>query len=452
MTQSNFLELAKKGDPKVIAGLLSRNLQNKGILAKATQHNGELYLRFDCQTIPDRQIFLPYLEEALARLKIPPTSISVSVCHTGEDEAVWQSRFAFQGVNGPNLSSTEYTDLNSPPVSPGLEPLAPETTNPELTPDPSSEEVASDPVLKVTADAIVTETPSQGLEGLTAEPGIETSGEDRFSSGDATRSPALDPYDLEPPEEFLNSKTASPEDSDHFEAHRNGNTGVDLELEGASSEESSIPVTESEPALPQELSIPEAAATPPTEKKQTEETAAFPLWPFIVAATGAIICALVSAFNYYFLRSEPPSLGNPSSTTSTQTSPAPTSQAETTPAPATSSPPETSAPPQTSPPSGTASLPDSSLPTPTDLPSSTTQPVSSSTDPWRNAVNQAMQASTLAQSAQTPEDWQAVVTYWEEAIKLMELVSPDSPNYLTAQDKVQEYTPNLEYARNNAGL
>lgn len=74
-----------------------------------------------------------------------------------------------------------------------------------------------------------------------------------------------------------------------------------------------------------------------------------------------------------------------------------------------------------------------------------TSPVQS--DSFRRAVNRAMSAAELTQTAETREEWQTVVQWWEEAIALMTVVSPSNANYALAQEKVDEYSRNLAYAR-----
>ena len=71
-------------------------------------------------------------------------------------------------------------------------------------------------------------------------------------------------------------------------------------------------------------------------------------------------------------------------------------------------------------------------------------------DTFQSAVNQAMDAATLTQTASTPEDWQQVAKAWENAIALMKSVPPSHPRYSIAQQKAVEYQPNLTYAQNNA--
>ncbi|MGB0562760.1 MAG: hypothetical protein ACPGVO_13300 [Spirulinaceae cyanobacterium] len=70
--------------------------------------------------------------------------------------------------------------------------------------------------------------------------------------------------------------------------------------------------------------------------------------------------------------------------------------------------------------------------------------------PFRDAVNKAMSTAEAVQTAQSTEEWQAVVTGWQEAIALMQQVPEGDPNRAVAQEKVTEYTGYLEYAQGNA--
>jgi hypothetical protein len=66
---------------------------------------------------------------------------------------------------------------------------------------------------------------------------------------------------------------------------------------------------------------------------------------------------------------------------------------------------------------------------------------------FRDAVNAAMRAAQLTQTATTPQDWQAIVQSWELAIAKMKAVPANDSNAAIAQRKAIEYTKNLDYAR-----
>jgi hypothetical protein len=63
-------------------------------------------------------------------------------------------------------------------------------------------------------------------------------------------------------------------------------------------------------------------------------------------------------------------------------------------------------------------------------------------DSFRQAVNHAMKAATLSQSAKSKADWQSVANNWQRATDLMKAVPKSSPRYATALQKVEEYQQN----------
>jgi len=81
---------------------------------------------------------------------------------------------------------------------------------------------------------------------------------------------------------------------------------------------------------------------------------------------------------------------------------------------------------------------------------STSPTLKPKTDTFREGVNKAISAANLTQLAKSQEEWKKVKSEWQEAITLMNAVSPDSPNYVIAQQKIVEYQRNLSYAQKNA--
>ncbi|MBF2082984.1 hypothetical protein [Thermoleptolyngbya sp. C42_A2020_037] len=80
----------------------------------------------------------------------------------------------------------------------------------------------------------------------------------------------------------------------------------------------------------------------------------------------------------------------------------------------------------------------------------TQPPTAEQSNPFRDAVNKAMEAATLTQTAKTHDEWNTVSAAWQQAISLMQAVPTSHPSYETAQAKVGEYQRNLEYAHQNA--
>lgn len=71
-------------------------------------------------------------------------------------------------------------------------------------------------------------------------------------------------------------------------------------------------------------------------------------------------------------------------------------------------------------------------------------------DSWREAVNKAQRAAVLAQTAQSQNEWIAVASEWQQAVKLVRAVPSTSPNYQKAQQKAEEYQANLIVANRRA--
>ncbi|EKD06703.1 putative serine/threonine protein kinase [Arthrospira platensis C1] len=68
-------------------------------------------------------------------------------------------------------------------------------------------------------------------------------------------------------------------------------------------------------------------------------------------------------------------------------------------------------------------------------------------DPWREGINAAMNAATLAQTAQSQAEWNAVASEWQKASELMNQVAESNPNYQAAVERTQQYANNQRIAR-----
>lgn len=73
-------------------------------------------------------------------------------------------------------------------------------------------------------------------------------------------------------------------------------------------------------------------------------------------------------------------------------------------------------------------------------------------DSFSEAVNKAIRAAELTQSAKSKAEWNQVASEWESAIAFMQTVPESSPNYAIAQKKAIEYQANLDYAKRAGNL
>ncbi|WP_016877111.1 hypothetical protein ACF3DV_03135 [Chlorogloeopsis fritschii PCC 9212] len=69
------------------------------------------------------------------------------------------------------------------------------------------------------------------------------------------------------------------------------------------------------------------------------------------------------------------------------------------------------------------------------------------TDNYERAIIKAKRAAKLGQLAQSKDEWQKVVSNWEEAIALMKTVPYTSQNYSMAQQLIIQYQFHLEFAQ-----
>jgi len=75
----------------------------------------------------------------------------------------------------------------------------------------------------------------------------------------------------------------------------------------------------------------------------------------------------------------------------------------------------------------------------------------STEDPFKAGINLAMNAAELTQTAEFREDWSQVAILWQQAIGHMHSVPSSHPSYETAQQKLDEYARNFNYAKSNVG-
>ncbi|NEQ43053.1 MAG: hypothetical protein F6K00_05620 [Leptolyngbya sp. SIOISBB] len=105
-------------------------------------------------------------------------------------------------------------------------------------------------------------------------------------------------------------------------------------------------------------------------------------------------------------------------------------------------------PAPSSPPTETNSAEQPSTAPATSTPAPTTAPETTTPSPaFAEGLNAASEAATKTQAAQSKQEWQEVTNLWAEAIETLKQVPTDDPNAAIAQQKIQEYQRNLNYAR-----
>ncbi|UNU22613.1 hypothetical protein [Microcoleus vaginatus] len=176
----------------------------------------------------------------------------------------------------------------------------------------------------------------------------------------------------------------------------------------------------------------------PPPKKQ------FPKWviPVGILVPLAAIAGLFFTKTFPFGDSNPESIAPEAASTSPQTSSPPSKAAASSPAASPGTPQAASPAPKPAP---TAAAPGSPAPA-----SPAPKAAAPKPDSWREAVNTAQKAAVSAQTAQSQNEWIAVASQWQQAVKLMRAVPSTSPNYQKAQQKAAEYQANLIVANRRA--
>ena len=83
----------------------------------------------------------------------------------------------------------------------------------------------------------------------------------------------------------------------------------------------------------------------------------------------------------------------------------------------------------------------------TNRPAARTIAASPSADSYSLAIDKADSAVTISQSAQSQDDWNLVVSRWQQAVQLMKSVPTNSPRHAQAKTKIAEFERNLSSAR-----
>lgn len=466
MTQ-NFLELAKKGDPRVLAGLINRALQTKGIAVKATQQGDITHFLFECsQDIPEPTALTDYLLQALTRLKAPPLALLLSVRAEGQREVAWQRRLSFD----PNAA-------HSPATPPPPRPPAPANGSGGTV---GSAAVASLGALN-----------GQGVGQTPVQSPVEAS---RASGADGDLEPEAAHPDLE--SEDTTQLWDDEEGSDEADAGDEATDGEALDLW---SEEEALEAAEEadetgfEPALDDSPAEDNTADSVESESQSTSPA----FFPFVAAAVLASLFAVAGvAYRFFYYPSQqattdqtevtttaPDSTGDGAMTGTDTATPDPdagaadagatgtgTDAAGTTAEDAATGTDGTGSPDATADNAGDGGLGDANLgdvniedatlgdlgggdvpmPEVGDFDPTALVPIEEVANPWYEGVSLAMDAAVLTQTATTAEEWTMIAARWERAIDLMAAVPATDANYAQAQERVATYQENLDYAIQNA--
>jgi len=92
--QPDLLEKAKQGDSKAIEALINRQLQPKGITAKASTLNKTLTVIIEAKSLPAKDAVFNFIKTGISKLQ--PNNISKVIIHartSGESSSIWRESF-----------------------------------------------------------------------------------------------------------------------------------------------------------------------------------------------------------------------------------------------------------------------------------------------------------------------------------------------------------------------
>ncbi|MGL4377142.1 MAG: hypothetical protein ACRCT1_11935 [Microcoleaceae cyanobacterium] len=389
----NPKELARIGDPNAIAAFINRSLNSKGIKANVSGENGYLRVMLISAQIPPQEALVTFVRNGMTSLGVESIhTVQVGGYQDGNDFPAWQEEIQ----------------------------LLPSHDNMYFDNDDDDDDDDDDNYMLPESNDFMDQSHSNN----------SMSGDDGFSDDDFASDEQVEEEEMEEPQPQKKPLLSKPL-LILIPVLLLGAIAAAVFMFKDSIFPSSKPPEAETPSPSPTSASPSAKASSPGAKEvpNTTKTA-----------------------------SPTPKASSPSASPTTSASPkpaspsaSPTASASPKPASPSASPTASASPKPASPsPSPTTSAsPKPASPTPKASPSG--QASKTVSKPWYDAVNKALAASNAVQKAKTPEEWQKVVTLWEEAIDLMKKVPQSDANYALAQQKAVEYEKNLTYAKGNAG-
>ncbi len=437
MTQPNILELAKQGDARAITSLLNRSLQPKGITAKAAKRDGILHVLLEGETPPNQPASIRCIHQGLQKLGFVDTPITIYGREQGSAEVCWQSHLDAPLIGEvPMMADSSESEQQLPPPPP-----PPPEASASASPEDSESWDSFD------FRAAESDEPTAVAEEEQPAAAYEASAEawnNDFAGDDFALDSPDEPTLIVPPQpdEELDSGNLSDEDSDSEillslwdDADIDEDDMVDPSVDGNGDELDLWQDGGGGDAINGDGD--NAADSPgligePHAKRKGSTLLPLVLLAFLGVLGGAVAASRMGMVRFPVL-ADIPGIGSLLTPPEDGDSKPPAEQA-----PAGNVTPANTGNPE---PNSTSVSNDG------DDASQGQETPSSVETPFRDGVNAATQAATLAQIATSSEDWNIVAEHWGDAVNGMKAVPSDHPRYDVAQTKVSEYQKNLDYAR-----
>lgn len=121
MAQQNILELAKQGNAKAIAALVTYHLQPQHITAQAARKDSCLQIMLEAAQVPDQQTMIPFVRRVITRLGVEHIQkVKVFGRQIGEDFPAWSQEFDLE-VQAKSENSQNNQLLTTPKSTIGAE-------------------------------------------------------------------------------------------------------------------------------------------------------------------------------------------------------------------------------------------------------------------------------------------------------------------------------------------
>ncbi|GAB4187961.1 MAG: hypothetical protein Fur006_28210 [Coleofasciculaceae cyanobacterium] len=105
--QPNLLELAKQGNAKAIATLMNRQLQPKGITAKAALKDGCLQIMLESAQVPNQEAFVAFIRKGISGLGATSIEkLKIYGRQIGEEFPSWSQELELFAKSLPLSNST----------------------------------------------------------------------------------------------------------------------------------------------------------------------------------------------------------------------------------------------------------------------------------------------------------------------------------------------------------
>jgi cytoskeletal protein RodZ len=417
MTQPNLLELAKQGDPQAIATLMNRSLQPKGMTASVDVRGDRLQVLLESAQVANRQALTAFVRNGITSLGLKSMhSIEIISRQTGRSDAAWTEQIFLQ-PDRPTEPDLEAASVPASSIQPPRRPVAPPPPPPRRFTPPADAPQSATPLQPVPIDPVTpTSVPTDQI-ALAEQAGngaIPAEAVTPIAPVTPTASvAATEPVDL--------NEAALAPDPVIYSGYADGDRRDDLEdpvidplveddltpdesLEYVAYEEQPDLPVEDEPGEGRQLvwtdadGVEHAVEAPPEERPTRLGRSP---WFYLILLIVAGWIAAIVGFSIWYSRQE--GIQDPASEVS-----------------------------------------------PPDPVTAVESPETLSDNPLGDAESRAEQASTLAQAAQSADDWNLVVTQWEQAIALLQGIPADSPDYATAQQRLSTYQQSLTAAQQQA--